>query len=170
SGDTLRIRGTTVRLAGIRVPAGQCRKPSRRSSCAAVGRAALAQLVADREVRCTLTGRDREGAARASCAIAGKDLAAELLRQGVASAEPVAARVVSKGAAPPERVGVWEAAKRRAPGGCPIKGLVRRDGRIYVLPGDPSYALRRVREARGERWFCSEQEAQAAGFKAEKRG
>jgi hypothetical protein len=168
SGDTLRVGGKTVRLAGVVSDTGpHCGKTTRRT-CGAAARAVLSRLVSGQEVRCFLAGRDREGRVFAACSGGGKDLAAELVRQGVASAEPGL-----RGAAPArggERTQAWEEAKRRAPGGCPIKGLVRREGRIYVLPGEPSYALRRVREARGERWFCSEHEAQAAGFKAVKRG
>ena len=59
----------------------------------------------------------------------------------------------------------WEAAKRTAPEGCPIKGNVTADGRVYVLPWSPDYARIKVRERRGERWFCSEQEALTAGWR-----
>jgi hypothetical protein len=61
---------------------------------------------------------------------------------------------------------VWEEAKQHAPDGCPIKGQVAGAARFYVLPWAPDYERARVQKARGERWFCSEQEAVAAGFKA----
>ena len=64
------------------------------------------------------------------------------------------------------RAKVWEEAKRRAPDGCPIKGQVAGSARTYVLPWSPDYERVRVQRARGERWFCSEPEAAAAGFKA----
>jgi hypothetical protein len=60
---------------------------------------------------------------------------------------------------------MWEAAKKAAPSGCPIKGHVARGERIYVVPWAPSYARTRVRESRGGRWFCNENEAVAAGWK-----
>ena len=59
---------------------------------------------------------------------------------------------------------------RRAPDGCPIKGQVTASSRTYVLPWSPDYERARVQSTRGERWFCSEQEAVAAGFKAAQRG
>jgi hypothetical protein len=67
------------------------------------------------------------------------------------------------------RAKIWEEAKRRAPDGCPIKGQVTGTSRVYVLPWAPDYERVRVQKARGERWFCSEQEALSAGFKAAQR-
>lgn len=53
------------------------------------------------------------------------------------------------------------------PPGCDIKGNINGKGeRIYHLPGSPSYADTRISTAKGERWFCSEPEAQAAGWRA----
>ena len=59
------------------------------------------------------------------------------------------------------------AAVRNAPSArCEIKGNVgARGDRIYHLPGTPGYAATRIEPARGERWFCSEQEARAAGWR-----
>lgn len=53
--------------------------------------------------------------------------------------------------------------------GCAIKGNVSRSGQIYHSPGQADYAKTRVNEARGERWFCSAAEAEAAGWRASKR-
>jgi len=38
-------------------------------------------------------------------------------------------------------------------------------GRIYHLPGQADYEATRINEKKGERWFCSEAEARAAGFR-----
>ena len=59
----------------------------------------------------------------------------------------------------------WEEAKREAPDGCPIKGSVRGSRRYYVVPWARGYERVQVSRSRGERWFCSESEAQEAGFK-----
>lgn len=37
--------------------------------------------------------------------------------------------------------------------------------RIYHVPGQPYYDATRINTAEGERWFCSEAEAQAAGWR-----
>jgi endonuclease YncB( thermonuclease family) len=49
--------------------------------------------------------------------------------------------------------------------GCDIKGNISGNGRIYHLPGGAHYARTRIDESRGERWFCSESEARAAGWR-----
>ena len=54
--------------------------------------------------------------------------------------------------------------------GCVIKGNVAASGeRIYHVPGGEYYAVTRVNPAKGERWFCSEAEARAAGWRRSKR-
>ena len=66
-----------------------------------------------------------------------------------------------------------EAPKRPAPraeshdsGGCRIKGNISRSGeRIYHVPGGYYYDRTRIDPSKGERWFCSEAEARAAGWR-----
>lgn len=52
-----------------------------------------------------------------------------------------------------------------APGGCRIKGNISSSGRIYHVPGGRYYASTRIDKSQGERWFCSESAARAAGFR-----
>lgn len=54
----------------------------------------------------------------------------------------------------------------RQRGQCNIKGNVSYNSgkRLYHRPGDPDYADTRISTSRGERWFCSEAEAKAAGW------
>lgn len=51
--------------------------------------------------------------------------------------------------------------------GCVIKGNVSYNTgeRIYHLPSDPDYSTTTIDPNYGERWFCSEREAQAAGWR-----
>ena len=59
-----------------------------------------------------------------------------------------------------------EAAKE-ACGDCRIKGDINKDGeRLYHRPGEPTYEWAWISEAKGERWFCSVDEAEAAGWRA----
>lgn len=53
--------------------------------------------------------------------------------------------------------------------GCAIKGNVSKSGRIYHVPGQADYAKTRIDASKGERWFCSAAEAEAAGWRAAKR-
>ncbi len=49
--------------------------------------------------------------------------------------------------------------------GCRVKGNISQNGKIYHLPGSPSYDQTKINESKGERWFCSEAEARAAGWR-----
>jgi endonuclease YncB( thermonuclease family) len=189
AGDALKVAGTTVRLSGIEAPerAQLCGKDNSKWRCAEAAQAALLKVVGAPSVRCRLSGADKAGHPRGYCAIDRVDINAELVRQGFAFAEgggsgryggqekdarsAGAGMWVGEIQRPAEiRARAWDEAKRRAPDGCPIKGQVTGVERVYVLPGTPHYERVRVQTARGDRWFCSEQEAASAGFKAADRG
>lgn len=48
---------------------------------------------------------------------------------------------------------------------CTIKGNISSGGKIYHLPDCDSYAKTKINEVQGERWFCTETEAVAAGWR-----
>jgi endonuclease YncB( thermonuclease family) len=187
--DTLRVGGTLVRLAGVEAHESEqrCGRGSNRWRCSGVAETVLARIINSRTVSCAVSGSDEAGRTLARCTVGQTDVAGELVRQGYVFAEggilaryageereARAAKVGLWGGEverPAEyRAKLWEEAKRRAPDGCPIKGQVTSSARIYVLPWSADYERARVQAGRGERWFCSEQEAQAAGFKAAQRG
>lgn len=59
---------------------------------------------------------------------------------------------------------------QKAPPDCDIKGNINRKGRkLYHLPSGRDYARTKITQSRGERWFCSEEEALAAGWQRAKR-
>jgi endonuclease YncB( thermonuclease family) len=189
AGDQLRVAGTTVRLSGIEVPEREqrCGKDNNKWRCAEAAQSALLKVISSRPVRCRLTGSDKAGRPLGSCWIDAVDINAELVRQGYVFAEggtlarysgqesearnAKAGMWIGDTQRPAElRAKAWEEAKRNAPDGCPIKGQVTGQERVYVLPGTPDYQRVRVQTSRGDRWFCSEQEAAAAGFKEAQRG
>lgn len=57
------------------------------------------------------------------------------------------------------------------PGACTIKGniSVSTGGRIYHVPGGEYYGPTKINIIKGERWFCTEAEAQAAGWRRSRR-
>ncbi len=56
------------------------------------------------------------------------------------------------------------------PGACTIKGNISAGGeRIYHVPGGEYYNPTRINTAKGERWFCTEAEARAAGWRRSRR-
>jgi endonuclease YncB( thermonuclease family) len=189
-GDTLRIGQQTVRLDGVEAPDRDqtcARADNRRWRCGEAAQAALSRLVSGRQVSCDPAGKHDAGHIRASCTVASNDLAATLVEGGHVLAEAGmmaryrAAQAKAQqaktglwsGPGAPERPAewrtrMWNEARAKAPEGCPIKGKVagRRGDtvRTYHLPWSPTYVRLRVVSARGERWFCSEADARAAGF------
>ncbi len=60
--------------------------------------------------------------------------------------------------------------EKKAGKACLIKGNISRSGeRIYHVPGGRWYDATRIDPRKGERWFCSEAEARAAGWRRAKR-
>lgn len=191
-GDRLRIGNTTLRLSGIEAPEPQqmCGATGAKQwRCGGATQTGLARLLAGGAVQCTLDGMDSAGHSLARCSRAGKEVNAELVRQGHAFAETgliltrygseeKEARAAKAGIwaagdsmRPSDyRTKAWEEAKRRAPDGCPIKGVVAGGTKVYLLPWSPEYERGRIQKTRGERWFCSEREAVNAGWKAATRG
>lgn len=183
-GGTLRIDGKLVRLIGIEAPEidQRCGGASG-ARCGAAAQSALRDLVRSRPVRCEASGTGDGGGLLAICTLAGRDLAAELTAKGLVFAQQGLfarygarereARDAKLGlwrTANPERPQAyrdrrWEEARRAAPEGCPIKGHLVGKERRYVLPWSPQYERVRVRETRGGRWFCTETEARAAGWR-----
>lgn len=57
-------------------------------------------------------------------------------------------------------------AASEARGDCQIKGDITMEGdRLYHAPGGRLYKWIWISESRGERWFCSAEEAEAAGWR-----
>ncbi|MCB1509559.1 MAG: thermonuclease family protein [Hyphomicrobiaceae bacterium] len=186
SGDQIRVAGQIVQLSGIEAPelAQTCRNARGRIwSCGIVARRLLARLTGNRAVTCEVQNGS-SGAARAGqCkTAAGKDLAELMVSRGYAFATGTifASYASAENTAREQKLGVWRgradkpsdyrarrwaAAKRTAPDGCPIKGRVVRARKLYVLPWARAYTRVRLRKDRGERWFCSEADAIAAGWK-----
>jgi endonuclease YncB( thermonuclease family) len=186
-GDTLEIAGVRYRLHGIDSPeAGQtCEKKG--GGHWACGKAAIAEmqdLVANGVSCDDRGGNDDYGRTIGVCvATDGTVVNARMVETGNAWAY----MKYSKDYAPLEKaardagIGVWQAkteepwvyrshkwdvAKQDAPSGCPIKGNISKQGNIYHTPWSPWYAKTSVNLKHGERWFCSEDEAITAGWRA----
>jgi endonuclease YncB( thermonuclease family) len=197
-GDTLEVAGRHVRLEGVDAPEMEqtCRDSvGRPYACGRRAAQALAALIEGRNVVCKGLGPDPWGRLVATCEAGGEDLGAALTRAGWALAfrrfsarhvdEEEQARAASAGLwsgsfTPPwehraERRAAERAAaaarleRRRDRGECVIKGNVSDNGRIYHLPGQRWYARTRIDPSSGERWFCSEAEARAAGWRRARR-
>jgi endonuclease YncB( thermonuclease family) len=85
-GDSLRLDGRDIRIAGIDAPELRqgCRNSAGTYPCGDVARRALGDMLAGRTVTCRLSGRDRYGRDLASCDAGGADVGATLVRRGYA--------------------------------------------------------------------------------------
>jgi hypothetical protein len=74
----------------------------------------------------------------------------------------LAVAVMSFYAGKPSLVGMVNLAE-----GCDIKGNISKnsDEKIYHMPGQKYYDATRISPQYGERWFCTEAEAKAAGWR-----
>ncbi|MDE9452215.1 thermonuclease family protein [Aliiroseovarius sp. Z3] len=179
-GDTLEVDGTVYRLNGIDAPEhGQkCGK----WSCGKEATDTLVNLAEGRAVECDAITKDGYGRTIATCHANGIDLGAEMVSQGMAWAfvRFTDVYVSQESEARSARRGIWSGNYQTpwefrdeqwkngdplAPEGCPIKGNISENGRIYHAPWSPWYRRTKINTAKGERWFCSEAEAKEAGWR-----
>lgn len=190
-GDTLNVAGTNVRLIGIDAPemAQTCELPQGEWPCGVWARDVLEELVQGL-LTCVGSETDRYGRLLARCDAGQGDLGARMVEAGAATAyrrysrvyvqHEVRARDARRGVWRRDGRGLTDPAEFRAtsrvadhvsrssdtpPAGCEIKGNVSANGRIYHRPGQRDYDHTRIDVTRGERWFCSDAQALAAGWR-----
>lgn len=185
-GDTIRIGDIRIRLEGIDAPEVSQRCGRAWFGTWACGRAAaneLARMLAGQQVRCQSRGVDAYGRMLGHCFVESIDVNAEMVRRGLAWAFIRYSTVYAglEADARAQKLGVWQGESQPpweyrharwlrsaegAPAGCAIKGNVTRNGRIYHMPWSPWYDQITIDPAKGKRWFCSEREALASGWRA----
>lgn len=191
-GDSIRVGSERIRLHGIDAPelAQDCLDARGRAwACGQWARTQLREITRGKRLNCTRLDTDRFGRTIATCFAGGQDIAQAMVERGAAVAfrrygldyvaAEEAARVARRGiwAGRFQHPDDWRAATRQSEvmpvagrGGCEIKGNISRSGeRIYHIPGQRDYAKTMINERDGERWFCSEEEARAAGWRRAKR-
>ncbi|HET8697346.1 MAG TPA: thermonuclease family protein [Gammaproteobacteria bacterium] len=193
-GDSFEIAGTGVRLFGIDAPEGRqtCRRDGADWPCGSAAAAKLAQLVGNSRLACTRKDTDSYGRVVAVCRAGDVDVGREMVAAGFALAYrrysndyvgvEADARAAKRGLWAGEFTPPWEwrqTGDRRSaaePSAPPprtecrgkIKGNISLDGgrRIYHVPGSRDYDSTKIDESKGERWFCTEEEARQAGWRA----
>ena len=187
-GDTIRIAGETVRLFAIDAPERDqtCTRPNGSVwSCGEWSRAQVIRLFGGKRARCDAVDTDRYGRTVARCRVGGMDMGEAIVSAGLARAyvrysdiylgvekeAVVAGRGIfgSDMAAPESFRAANQPQPQAVPGTCVIKGNISSNGRIYHVPGQEHYDRTRINTSRGERWFCSESEARAAGWRKARR-
>ena len=189
-GDTLDVGATRVRLHGIDAPElGQtCTNPDGVAwECGTWVAEELRARIGGRAARCETVDTDRYGRTVATCAVARQDVGRMLVSEGLAFAyrkysmvyDLDEKRAVISGRGlhahrfdrPVDYRRAERAAQTAPPDpACPIKGNISRSGtRIHHLPGQADYPRTVIRPEQGERWFCSEAGARAAGWRRARR-
>lgn len=193
-GDSLEIDAVRIRLHAVDAPEARqiCGMPGGTWPCGAAATAKLRELVSGRVIHCRQQDVDDYGRSVAVCHNGDVDLGAAMVAAGLARAyrryghDYVGEEEAARGA----QLGMWVGAhdapwdwRRTGPvagpsstpstrhagerGDCRIKGNINRAGeRIYHVPGSRSYDDTQIDESQGERWFCSVEEAERAGWRA----
>lgn len=189
-GDTFDVGDVRVRLFGVDAVERSQTCIDRAGTRWACGEWVVGQVTAAFEGKtadCEPQDTDRYGRVVAKCTVAGEDLGAVLVGNGLAQAYRLYSMdydLIEKGASL-QQLGLWSSSTQvpadyrhsaapvvpaqSAPVGCAIKGNISASGRIYHVPGQQDYDNTRINARDGERWFCSEAEAQAAGWRRARR-
>jgi endonuclease YncB( thermonuclease family) len=194
-GDSLYVGETEVRLFGIDAPewTQSCTRNGSPWACGEAAADQLSKLVTGRKLFCQKVEIDEHRRTVARCTVGSTDVNRAMVSSGYAtayrhySADYVSAEERAKAA----KLGIWastfkapneyrraeqaapqSAPRRHAPrasanswagrasANCNIKGNRGTHGWIYHLPGMPYYE-----QTRAEEIFCTEAEAQAAGYR-----
>lgn len=188
-GDTLDIGGDRVRLHGIDAPEQDQTCTTEQGAewaCGAWVTTQVNAMLAGKRVDCTAVTIDRYDRIVARCEAAGQDIGDQIVAAGLAFAYRKYSMdydLTEKQAAVADR-GLWAMnvtspawhRQTRAVGrlpvsaACVIKGNISSKGvRIFHVPGQVDYERTGIRVEKGERWFCSELEAVAAGWRKARR-
>jgi endonuclease YncB( thermonuclease family) len=194
-GDTIEIQGKRIRLFGIDAPEASqlCYRGAESWACGEASADLLRSLIGTSALTCNGHEIDQYGRLVAVCTAAGMDVGKLMVAQGwaIAFRRYSDNYVADQARAQAGKLGMWSstfvspeehrAAEREAATpapaprqqrpraetarttdtGCAIKGNRNRSGEwIYHLPGMPYYE-----GTRAEEMFCSEAEAQAAGYR-----
>jgi endonuclease YncB( thermonuclease family) len=189
-GDTLRIGTERIRLIGIDAPEAAQLCAAAGGGTWACGESAaliLGVLIDGKPVSCGWDVRDQYDRALAMCMNSyGVDLNRRMVEIGYAWAYLSGDYVAAEGEARAAGAGIWQALTQTAADyrradqaavvagqplppdpNCVIKGNINAAGdRIFHLPGASGYEETVIRVEQGERWFCSVEEATAAGWRA----
>ncbi len=181
-GDTLQIGHRIVHISGIDAPElGQrCMIEDKEWRCGLEAALALRKLAAFGTVNCT--SKEDGPMVNGVCQIEGKDLGDVMVGQGyaVALTNALPSYQSAETAARDAKLGLWRgefvppiewrqgvrlAGETTDTIFCVVKGTVsEEDQKIFYIPSDENYEDITIDSAKGERMFCSDDEAMLAGW------
>ena len=186
-GNTLFVRGMSIRLFGIDAPEQrqECGYRGGTWNCGRLAARALARRIGKGVVRCVEKRKDRHGRSVAVCFVGEMNLNAWMVSEGWALADREVADEFAKfeESAAINGKGIWRGdfvkpwdwrrgvrlrhlpSRDESKRECPIKGAIHPSGvRIFYPPGSRVYDRIMIDVEKGERWFCTEEEAREAGW------
>lgn len=189
-GDTIKMDGHRIRLHGIDAPESsqQCQNNMAQTyRCGQIATQRLQEMIGEQKVSCNVKDTDKYGRLVAVCFVQESDINEQLVLEGLVVAYPKysddyipAEKIAKRNAA-----GLWrglfiapwdwrrgarlENPKSDSSNKCKIKGNISSSGKIYHMPGSAWYKKTKINTAKGEKWFCSEEEAKTAGWRAPKK-
>ncbi|MGR3571709.1 thermonuclease family protein [Brevirhabdus sp.] len=195
--DTFVVDGHRIRLFGVDAPelAQTCRTRAGKAwACGQWSSDQMRRRFGNKRAECRVMDVDRYDRLVARCVVGRADVAEVLVREGWGFAYSAysADYVDLEKRAAVENRGLWagewqrpdafrrarreqaeQRSARNAPpppaSGCRIKGNISKAGRIYHMPGDADYDRTRISTRKGERWFCTAAQADAAGWRRARR-
>ena len=188
-GDTVDVGDVRVRIHGIDAPESwqQCQTEfGNNFDCGDLATQQLQRMSEGRFAECVQTDYDDTyNRVVARCYVNNADIGAVMVSEGYALAYTKYSRdyVQTEADAKARDRGLHTALMQdpawvrqtRAVGripvdhNCKIKGNITKNGHIFHVPGQAFYERTGIRPERGERWFCSAQDAIDAGWRAAKR-
>ncbi len=186
-GDTLILNDRIFQLVGVDAPElGQtCLEGKKRWRCGLTAGWTLQRLLCCRDVECSIRETERPAVDLAVCVSQSRDVGETMVLRGMAVAgdDLGPGYKSSQESARSARLGIWRGEfvqpadwrrGERLPSlpdevvvFCEIKGVTNeRDQKVFLVPGHPDYASTEIDADRGDRIFCSDDEARLAGWRS----
>ena len=187
--DTIFLNKEKIRLHGIDAPETEqsCYIEEEAWPCGKQATEYLKKLLEGASIPsllCKISSKDRYGRSIGVCYVGEININSSLVENGWALAYTEYSKdyIMYEKSASENKVGIWQGdfvepwnwrkgirVKAIKKNGCVIKGNISSNGeKIYHLPNTKSYFKTKISTSKGERWFCSEKEAQSHGWRKPK--
>ena len=187
--DTIIFNSEKIRFHGIDAPETEqsCYVKKEAWPCGKLATEYLKNLLKDvspPSLHCKISSKDRYGRSIGVCYIEDKNINRHLVENGWALAYREYSKdfIHSEKLASKKKIGIWQGEfvepwnwrkgvriHKSKKIGCKIKGNISSRGeKIYHLPNSKNYLKTKISSSKGERWFCSEKEAQENGWRKPK--
>ena len=187
--DTIIVNNEKIRLYGIDAPETKqyCYIEKEAWPCGKQATEYLKNLLKDispPSLYCEISSKDRYGRSIGVCYIEDKNINSNLVESGWALAYQQYSKdyINVEKLASKKKIGIWQGEfiepwnwrkgmriKQVKKIRCQIKGNISSNGeKIYHVPNSKNYLKTKISTSKGERWFCSEKEAKANGWRKPK--